>query len=125
VTPEILPANVVELRPQNRPPARERRRAAPAARPVGTGRQGGAEAIVGVAVSTPLQDGDELRCTVCHEVYAWGTPAGCTMWPRGCRTVVGDPRPSVCWWCCDEDQRVDLVEAGCRTAAVHLRLWTE
>ena len=40
----------------------------------------------------------------------------CTMWPKGCATGPGDPAPSVCWSCCDEDEQCDLVDAGCHTA---------
>jgi hypothetical protein len=46
----------------------------------------------------------------------------CTWWPAGCRPY--GPQPCLCWDCADEDQRLDLVDAGCTAAAMRLRGWS-
>lgn len=68
-----------------------------------------------------FEPGAPLHCTRCGFACEIGSIAACVMWPKGCRTMPGDRAPSVCWWCCTEDERVDLVDAGCHTAAMYLR----
>ncbi len=86
-----------------------------------TGQSGGCAPVVTL---TPLVEGAPLTCAECGLQVVWGSVAACVMWPKGCRTVRGDRLPSVCWWCCDEDQRVDLIEAGCDTAVRYVRYGT-
>lgn len=56
-----------------------------------------------------------LRCTVCGLTCRRGDRIACVMWPGGC-TAGPDDEPTVCWWDCDDDQRADLVDAGCDQA---------
>ena len=62
-----------------------------------------------------------LECKGCGRRIERGSSDACTWWPKGCRTVWGDPKPQRCWDCCNQNQRLDLADAGCRTAATLLR----
>lgn len=62
---------------------------------------------------------DDLHCKVCHRQPGDSIDL-CTWWPAACQHPHG-PRPQRCWRCCDEDQRLDLVDAGCPTAIDYVR----
>lgn len=65
---------------------------------------------------------ETLICRRCHKKVAWTSFEVCTWWPNGCTSIPGtEPRPQVCWDCCDEDQRIDLVDARCIQAAYKIR----
>lgn len=62
-----------------------------------------------------------VYCLECGRQARPGTFDVCTWWPFGCQTGPADPLPKLCWDCLSDDQRVDLVEVGCLTAATNTR----
>ena len=65
-----------------------------------------------------------LTCRRCGTSISWDDPSRCTWWPNGCTARQGElPRPTSCWDCLTEDERVDLVDAGCHEATLRARGW--
>lgn len=64
-----------------------------------------------------------VGCIQCGTAAQLGTPEVCCWWPFGCTTSPVDPYPRLCWDCCGEDERADLVDAGCIPAAMRQRGW--
>lgn len=61
-------------------------------------------------------------CRSCQAVARLGTAEVCCWWPFGCATRADEPYPRLCWDCCGDHERVDLIDiAGCVVAAVRLR----
>jgi hypothetical protein len=66
----------------------------------------------------------QLICRRCHRRTERRSVDACTWWPPECVTGLGPwRRPRVCWDCCDEDERLDLVDAGCPLAIQKARNW--
>lgn len=71
------------------------------------------------AISAPVT---QLVCLRCHRCVDWQSYEVCCWWPNGCTaTATSEQLPEVCWDCCSEDERLDLVDAGCVRAIVELR----
>jgi hypothetical protein len=69
----------------------------------------------------PATDKPMLTCRVCGTTIERDSMAACAWGPRGCKTRPGDPPLDTCWTDLAPDDRVELVELGCRTAASRLR----
>jgi hypothetical protein len=61
-------------------------------------------------------------CRACGTAAQLGTAEVCCWWPFGCTTRDDEPYPRLCWDCCSDDERIDLVDiAGCRPAVARIR----
>lgn len=78
-----------------------------------------AELLTGRAGHRP-SDGT-VRCRDCGTTARLDTTEVCLWWPFGCSTRDSEPHPRLCWRCCGEHERLDLVDAGCHQAETRVR----